>query len=264
MTPAGAALEAPARRSRGALLALGLAALTVFCGLMALGTWQVHRLSWKLDLMARVDARVHAAAVAAPAPPAWPGFDAAAEAYRHVAVSGRFLDERETLVQAVTARGGGFWVLVPFRADAGFTVLVNRGFVPPERRDPASHAPARGETTVSGLLRSPEPGGGFLRRNDPADDRWYSRDVAAIAQARGLGPVAPYFIDADASADPAEYPVGGLTVIAFDNNHLVYALTWYGLAALLAGAGLWVAVDDRRGRHRAASAIGRPAGSAAP
>jgi surfeit locus 1 family protein len=97
--------------------------------------------------------------------------------------------------------------------------------------------------SVTGLLRMPEPGGAFLRRNEPSADRWYSRDVEAIAAARKLGPVAPYFIDADRSAadagDPAA-PVGGLTVIAFPNNHLIYAITWYTLALMIPTA-IWLA-----------------------
>ncbi len=86
--------------------------------------------------------------------------------------------------------------------------------------------------TIVGLLRASEPHGAFLRSNDPADDRWYSRDVAAIAEARGLGRVAPMFVDAEIQADPESYPVGGLTVIKFRNAHLSYALTWFGLAGL--------------------------------
>jgi surfeit locus 1 family protein len=87
--------------------------------------------------------------------------------------------------------------------------------------------------TVTGLLRASEPGGGFLRANDPADGRWYSRDVAAIAEAEGVGPVAPYFIDAGATPNPRGLPVGGLTVVSFRNTHLAYALTWFALAALV-------------------------------
>ena len=151
----------------------------------------------------------------------------------------------------MTERGPGFWVLAPFRTDDGFTVLVNRGFVPQDRRDPASRAAGQstGETSVTGLLRMTEPGGGFLRSNDPAGDLWYSRDVAAIAAKRGLGPVAPYFIDADATPNPGGLPVGGLTVIAFPNNHLVYAITWYALAAMLAGAMVWMAREEMRSRQ---------------
>jgi surfeit locus 1 family protein len=86
--------------------------------------------------------------------------------------------------------------------------------------------------TITGLLRASEPGGGFLRANDPATDRWFSRDTAAIGRARGLSRVGGFFIDADATPNPGGYPVGGLTVIKFRNAHLVYALTWFGLAVL--------------------------------
>ncbi len=118
--------------------------------------------------------------------------------------SGRFDHAREVQSLAVTELGPGYWVLTPLETPA-FTVLVNRGFVPQDRRDPASRpeGAVAGDVTVSGLLRLSEPGGGFLRANDPAGGRWYSRDVAAIAAAEGLrGPVAPYFIDADSRAEP--------------------------------------------------------------
>jgi surfeit locus 1 family protein len=236
--------------------ALGAVLLLLVCVLLALGTWQLFRLSWKLDLIARVEERVHAAPVPAPARPAWPDVHAAADEYRHIAVRGTFLHDREALVQAVTERGGGFWVLTPLRTDAGDIILVNRGFVPPDRRDRAVRAAAQvaGETLVTGLLRITEPGGGFLRSNDPAGDRWYSRDVQAIAAARDLVGVAPYFIDADATPNPGGYPVGGLTVIAFSNHHLVYALTWYSMAGLLAGAGVWSWRQERAGPARRSTA----------
>ncbi len=152
---------------------------------------------------------------------------------------GVFLNDRETLVQAVTERGPGFWVMTPLRTADGL-ILVNRGFVPAGRRNPATRAAAlpAGPVRITGLLRADEPGGAFLRANAPADGRWYSRDLRAMATARGLNaPVAPYFIDADAAPNPGGYPVGGLTVVHFRDSHLVYALTWFGLCALsLAGA----------------------------
>jgi len=210
----------------------------------------LQRLAWKTELIAQVDARIHAVATPAPGPAAWPGVERRADPYRRVFVRGVFLHDRETLVQAVTDLGAGYWVMTPMRADAGFVVLVNRGFVPSERRDPARRRDGRpeGETRVEGLLRITEPGGGFLRANDPAAGRWYSRDVQAIAATGGLGPVAPYFIDADA-APGADWPRGGLTVVRFSNSHLIYALTWFGLAALSV-AGLVLLRRDRRGRAR--------------
>ncbi|MFC5419512.1 SURF1 family protein [Bosea eneae] len=202
-----------------------------------LGIWQVQRLFWKLDLIARVEARLKAPPVAAPGPAQWNGINASADEYRRIALEGRYLEAPETLTMAVTEHGAGFWVMAPFRADAGFTVLVNRGFVPEGKRATDDRRKASNDKTrLVGLLRPSEPGGGFLRANDPRAGRWYSRDVAAIAQAQGLGQVAPYFVDADAAAEPGPLPRGGMTQVSFRNTHLVYALTWFCLALMSAGA----------------------------
>jgi surfeit locus 1 family protein len=240
-------------------LAIALAGALLFTLFLALGTWQVERRSWKLDLIDRVEGRVHAPPADAPPPAQWPRVNAADDEYRHVRLTGRFLHERETLVQASTVLGPGHWVLTPLQTTQGSLVLVNRGFVPPERRERATRAGSApiGEVEITGLLRMTEPGGGFLRRNDPAADRWFSRDVQAIAAARGLAQVAPFFVDEDAPASrPAgagaepRWPAAGLTVIAFANNHLVYAITWYALALMVAGAA-WLVVRTERAATRA-------------
>ncbi|GJE55538.1 hypothetical protein EKPJFOCH_2030 [Methylobacterium thuringiense] len=248
----GAADGPPARRSLGTLFAINLVGLIVVSVLLGLGVWQVQRRAWKLDLIARVEARVHAEPGPAPGPEAWPAVSAEADAYRRLRLTGTFQYDRTSLVQALTEFGGGFWVLTPLQSEAGFTVLVNRGFVPSDRRDLADRAEPAGPVTLTGLLRVTEPGGAFLRSNDPAADRWYSRDVAAIAGARGLTGVAPYFVDADAGPDPGRLPVGGLTVVAFPNSHLVYALTWFVLAAMSAGALVYLDREAFRERRRAA------------
>lgn len=251
----------PAGRPRGAAarVALAVCAALAFAGFFALGTWQVERRAWKLDLIARVEQRVHAPASEAPGRERWPQVNAADDEYRRVRIAGRFLHDKETLVQASTRLGAGFWVLTPLQATGGRIVLVNRGFVPPEARERAARAATepQGESSVTGLLRMSEPKGGFLRKNEPAADRWFSRDVQAIAAARGLSNVAPYFVDAEAApsspgAAPA-WPAAGLTVIAFPNSHLVYAITWYGLALMVLGAA-WF--GWREGRRRAGEADG--------
>ena len=225
----------------------GIAALLAFAGFIALGNWQVRRLAWKLDLIARVERRLQAPAAEAPGRTQWPGLNAADSEYTRLCIDGSFLHDRETLVQAVTRLGAGDWVLTPLRTAAGEVVLINRGFVAPGQRAPATRGAgqAPGPLKVCGLLRPSEPRGGFLRRNDAAAGRWYSRDVAAIAAARGLpaADVAPYFIDADDTANPGGWPVGGLTVVRFHNSHLAYAITWYTLAMLVAGGAVIV------GRH---------------
>lgn len=215
--------------------------------LMALGGWQIERRTWKLALIDRVEARIHAAPGPMPLVQSWPAVNAADDAYRRVRVTGYFLHDRETMVKAVTDIGSGFWVVTPLRTQAGLTVLVNRGFVPAERRDPATRREGNsaGPVTVTGLLRMTEPGGALLRTNDPAAGRWYSRDVGAIAAARDLRHVAPFFIDADGATNPGGYPIGGLTVVQFHNNHLIYALTWFALAFMLSGW-LFMAARERR------------------
>lgn len=212
---------------RGRLVAGAL--LAVIALLIGLGVWQLQRRTWKLALIAHTEAMLASPPVAAPGPPQWRAVGVG-DLYRPVTASGRYRTDADTYVQAVTDFGGGYWVLSPFDTNRGFTVLVNRGFVPENLRGKAP--PSALPQTIRGLLRLSEPGGGFLRRNDPAGDRWYSRDVAAIAAARRLGRIAPYFIDA--SAPHTGWPRGGLTVVRFRNTHLVYALTWFGLALLVA------------------------------
>ncbi len=218
---------------------------------LALGAWQLQRRTWKLDLMAAVDRRTHAPPVPAPGPDTWSRLSPEGDAYRRVRARGLFLNGHETLVQAVTAKGPGVWVMTPLKTDLGFTILVNRGFAPLEQRAASAREAGSvfGETTVTGLLRISEPRGGFLRRNHPAAGRWYSRDVAAMARAEGLSDVAPYFIDADATPNAGGWPAGGMTVVSFRNSHLVYAITWFGLAAMVAGwaaYGAYIAVRKDR------------------
>jgi surfeit locus 1 family protein len=218
----------PSRAKRATLLGLAALATLLFASLTV---WQVERRAWKLALIAAVAERVRAAPTAPPPPSRWAMVARASDEYRHVVVVGRLLNDRETFVQALTEAGPGYWVMTPLRTATGVTILVNRGFVPETRSRQALPA---GLVRITGLLRLSEPGGRFLRGNRPDADRWYSRDVAAIAKRRGVGPVAPYFVDADARPNPGGWPLGGLTVIAFPNNHLVYALTWLALAGLSA------------------------------
>lgn len=241
--------DARPRLRAGLIAASALAALLVLV-LAGLGAWQVQRLQWKTDLIARVEAQLQAPAI--PAPMDWSS-PAALEEYRPVTLSGRYRPEAEALVKAVTQEGGGFWVMTPLTGDQGGTVWINRGFVPQDRAGhPADWRAPEGRVSVTGLLRASQPGGGFLRKNDPAGDRWFSRDTLALAQARGLGPVAPYFIDAERGT--AALPIGGLTVVSFRNSHLSYALTWFGMAAGLGAASIillgreWRKTRPRSGR----------------
>jgi len=234
---------------RWAFILLNISACAVF---IALGNWQLDRLSWKEALITRVEQRVSAPAVPAPTPDQWRELSRESHEYLHISLKGRFLSERDTLVVAATEKGSGYWVLTPLLTDNHGTVLINRGYI----GQGAKPSPApEGEVTVSGLLRLTEPGGGFLRANDSAANRWYSRDVAAIGSALGLS-LAPYFVDAGAgqpgsagkvdldSEQPVQSPLGGLTVIQFHNSHRAYAFTWYTLALMAAGACVFLLRDQ--------------------
>lgn len=232
-----------ARRPYG-LAALLLAAIAVFA---VLGVWQVQRLHWKHALIARVEARVHAAPVDLPGDARLSGAGGHDLEYLRVRLSGVYQGKATALVRAATDLGTGYWTMTPLRLDADGTgdarqVWINRGFVPEgTSRATAAASTPEGRVEVTGLLRSSEPGGSLLQANRPQDDRWYSRDVAALAAARKVGAVVPAFVDVqvETAALPtasAVKPVAGLTQVHFPDNHLMYALTWFAMALLSAGA----------------------------
>ncbi|WP_448251464.1 SURF1 family protein [Ottowia oryzae] len=233
---------------------------TLFIVFLSLAAWQVQRRSWKLALIERVEQRAHGQPQPLSPPASWPNLTAAQAEYQPVAVSGTWLPQHTILSQAVTELGAGFWVMTPLQQADGSRVWINRGFVPDHQRAawlgggaPSTDGPP---VHVQGLWRANEPDGGFLRHNDPAAGRWYSRDVIAMAQAQKLANASPFFIDAGLpgeardAADSTAWPRPGLTVIRFHNSHLVYVLTWLALAALTAVAAVLVR------RHEKAAHLG--------
>jgi len=222
-------------------------------GFFALGVFQVKRLAWKEALLARVDRHVHAAPVSAPMPAQWPTITREANEYQRISVRGRFSHDLAMRVRASTALGPGYWVMTPLRTDQGFWLLINRGFIPLDFKWPlAKLDPVNdGLQSLNGLLRITEPDGTLLQSNAPASNRWYSRDVRAMASQQGLqGAVAPFFLDAtaDAKSDPNAWPKAGLTVLHFNNNHLSYALTWFSLAAMTMAALVYLLLNGRKMR----------------
>ena len=244
---------------------LFVALLGVSCaGFIALGIWQLQRLSWKTTLIERVESRTRAQPVSVPGPLQWPGVTPATHEYLRVRLQGRWQATADRpadiWVRTGTELGWGFWLMSPLQTREGFRVLVNRGFVPAEQRNAVierlklqRQAGQDDEVQVTGLLRMSEAPS-LLRGNEPAENRWASRDVPAMAQAMGLGnvPVAPFFVDAfveTPAASPTDarspgWPRPGLTVVRFNNNHLSYALTWFALAALC-GGGCWLLLRAR-------------------
>ncbi len=229
-------------RGRG-LLAPTLATLLMAAFLMGLGIWQIQRLAWKEGLIREIDERTTAAPMSLPPRAAWAQLRPDDYAYRHVSATGTFDNGTEIHVfrplgeSRGPAHGVGDLVLTPLRLDGGGTVIVNRGFVPIERLDSATRPDGQipGRVTITGLMREPEARNLFTPNDDPTRNQWFTRDPAAIAAFLHLDDAAPFSIDQDASAIPGGLPQGGETVLDIPNNHLSYALTWFGLAAGLLG-----------------------------
>jgi surfeit locus 1 family protein len=244
------------------LVVPGIAASIALAILVVLGTWQLSRLAWKNGLVAQVEQRTRAPAIPLPSRDAWPRMSPARDDYRRVTVTGRFRHDAEAYLyhvagdsrqaDATRPRGQGFFVLTPLVTADGDTVIVNRGFVPTDRRDPATRAAGQvdGVVSVTGLIRYPEERGALAAPDDPARRTFYTRDLAGIGRTLGLeaAATAPFSVDADATPVPGGLPVGGETRLVFTNRHFEYALTWFGLALTLVGVFGAYAFQRLRGR----------------
>lgn len=233
-------MSAVQSRLRGLIAPATFTALTLAI-LLGLGFWQLDRRVWKEELIARVELRTTAPVAEILPESEWANVTAERDEYRRVRAVGVFRHADEALVFTSLPdprgkfSGPGYWVLTPLVLESGATVIVNRGFVPDARRDPATRREGQveGPVSVTGLLRMSERAGWFTPDNEPARNAWYRRDPAEIARARGLDRPAPFMIDADATPNPGGLPQGGETRLNFPNNHLQYAITWFGLAGAL-------------------------------
>ena len=203
-----------------------------FITLLVLGTWQVQRLTWKNDIVARIEQRMTQAPAPLPAAVA----DADALEYRKVTVTGTFRHDREAHIVATSVNGNpGFHVVTPLqRADGAGAVLVNRGWVPQDRKAPDARREGQvaGTVTITGVVRKPWQQGWFVPDSDPARNLWFFGDAAGMQKQMGVtGPL--LFVDADATPNPGGFPIGGQTRVNIPNNHLSYAVTWYGFAVVL-------------------------------
>ncbi|MGI9451170.1 MAG: SURF1 family protein [Geminicoccaceae bacterium] len=203
--------------------------------LLGLGTWQLQRLAWKEDLIAQRQAGLAMPPADFPSDAVdWEDFE-----FRIVKLSGSFRHDLEQLFGVETKSGVlGYRVLTPLIRSDGPAVLVDRGWVPADKADPAARTEGQpsGAVQVEGIARyrlNDRPGW-FTPENDQASRHWYSYDLPAMENALGLD-LAPLVVEADATPNPGGLPVGGRTRVTLTNNHLQYAITWYGLAAALIG-----------------------------
>ncbi|EJF74667.1 SURF1 family protein [Bartonella alsatica] len=241
-------------------LLFGILCVCFFLLFSALGVWQIQRLNWKTNLITSAKQRIHLPPIKAPSQNQWAHITFEKDEYRPVVITGKFLSNKNILVTAVAQDTTGYWVLTPLQTADNTLTFVNRGFIPMDARNdfqnsekshtsapPHKHsATDTKQTTIIGLLRMSEKNSFFPRKNNPDKNLWYTRDLSAMAQKLGLSDVAPYFIDAGKKTAKQEaFPIAGLTIVHFQNNHLIYAITWFILAAGVLGASLFLLRQKR-------------------
>lgn len=212
--------------------------VTMTAILIGLGTWQVERLEWKEALIAELDSRIHAVPISLVEMEALDATGGDVD-YRPIQATGRFDNSRERHFLATWNGESGFYIYTPLTLDDGRSLFVNRGFVPYENKEPEMRVLGQrtDRVTVNGLARAKlaaKPSR-LVPDNDLQKNIFYWKDLDAMAASTGLDPkkVVPFFLDADKTPNPSGLPIGGVTIIDLPNNHLQYAVTWYGLAVAL-------------------------------
>lgn len=224
-----------------------LVTLVVMAGLIWLGVWQLQRREWKLALIAETEAKLTAAPIALDQ-----ALKLGKEAqYRRVVLTGHFDHAKEGFVYAIAKGAAVYHVLTPFTTDDGRSLIIDRGLIPQDLKDVAKRQAGNvaGETRVVGVWMKSDPP---MSATDPVDKAgriWFTRDVNWIARNDHLRLAAPVLIEADATPNPGGWPKGGQTVVTFRNEHLNYAITWFGLALTLLGCYF--------GAHKAMGRLGR-------
>ncbi|HEY8005967.1 MAG TPA: SURF1 family protein [Methylocella sp.] len=238
-------------RPRGSLVWPAAFTCVAAAILVSLGVWQLRRLAWKEGLIANIEARTSAAPQPLSPVADWPALRPEDYEYRHVTLTGTFENGEEVLVFRPSGGSAdnqpGYHVLTPLRLKSGGIVIVNRGFVPLDRKQQNSRKAGliEGETTLTGLMRQPETRNFFTPPDDPAAGNYFTRDPGLIARHFGLANTAPFSVDADESLVPGGWPKGGATERNIPNNHFSYALTWFGLALALIGVFIAFACQRR-------------------
>jgi cytochrome oxidase assembly protein ShyY1 len=239
-------------------LAFGLFTLAMVAVLVGLGVWQLQRRAEKHALIAALDERLALAPVALPQAGAWNGLSAAKDEFRRVTFIATYAPLPDAMVYSAGSAvrddisGPGAWAFLPARLASGEIVAVNAGFVQNTMQDRAQQDRAASRlvtgqpVTLTGYLRFPEAAGLTTPREDAAKRLWFVRDVPAMARALGWGSIAPFYVDLEAPVPDSGIPKPGPLHVRLKDDHLQYAITWFGLAAVVVIAfGFWLRAQRR-------------------
>lgn len=222
-----------AERNRPVIFAV-LTVIPSLIVLCLLGNWQLDRHVWKTNLLAQIEARADSAPISFAA--ALRRFNSGEDLeYQPVKVTGEFDPPNEFHIFSQGPRGMmGFKVVAPFRPSTGEQIVfIDRGFVPADKKEAETRIAILRLHSVVGLLRTGDRRSGFTPSNEPEKNLWFSWSLDEMAEQKGLGDFVPFFLEADATPNPGDWPLGGQTRRNIPNSHLGYAFTWFGLAAAL-------------------------------
>lgn len=216
-------------------VSLTILAIIIMAVLLSLGTWQVNRLEWKQQLLADIDQKLLSP------PLQFDEVEKMDEAdqnidYQPVTVTGHFKHEGERHFLATYNSYAGFFIYTPLEMSDGRLVLINRGFVPYDLKDPGQRSEGQrdGLVSITGLARIKlqDKPSYLMPDNDPVKNIFYWKNLELMAETSGLPKdrFVDFFIDANNAPNPGGFPIGGVTIIELPNNHMQYAFTWYGLA----------------------------------
>jgi cytochrome oxidase assembly protein ShyY1 len=242
------AATAPRRGVAGfAIFILAMLAL-----LIGLGVWQLQRRTEKHALIAALTERLAAAPAALPPPSQWGGLTPAADEFRRVRFTASYEHAPDAMVYSSGSAiredlsGPGTWAFLPARLPDGATVVIDAGFVPntmQERalQDRAVSGLVTGEpVTLTGYLRFPEKAGLLTPAESPTKRLWFTRDHLAMARILGWGEVAPFYIDLETPVPAGGVPKPGPLDVHLKDDHMQYAITWFGLAgAVVIAFAVW-------------------------
>ena len=241
-------MTATARPYWRRLIVPGLFTIVSLAILISLGMWQLQRKAWKEGLIATLNAQMAASPAPLPPPSQWPALNRDNSEFRRVTLRAESIADAKpvylyTGASALRAdvKQPGYFVFVPARLPDGQIVVVNRGYVPIDRKT----EPASGAVEITGYIRWPETPGWFVSEHGTDESIWFVRDPAAMAKARGWGIVAPFYIDQESPIPTGGLPKPGPLAVKLRNDHIGYAITWFGLAASLVAVFLAWALRER-------------------
>jgi cytochrome oxidase assembly protein ShyY1 len=247
--------------TRRGIAGLGIFTLLTLALLIGLGVWQLQRRAEKHALIAQLTERLAAAPGALPAPAQWSALTPARDEFRRVRFSATYGQRPDAMVYSSGSAirddvsGPGTWAFMPARLPGGETVVINAGFVQNTMQDRGQQdrAVARLVTgapvMLTGYIRFPESAGALTPRENIAKRLWFARDHVAIARGLGWGDVAPFYIDLEQPVPESGIPKPGQLEVHLKDDHLQYAITWFGLAgAVLIAFGVWWRGQRREGR----------------